>query len=944
MTRDRGLDWARVEGILDQALDLPPGQRQAFVVSTCAGNAALQARVEDLLRSCDGRPGFLDEPALLRLVGLLRDTDNPPLVAEATLPFERLGPYRLLREIGRGGMGAVYLAERTDAEFERQVAIKLVPPSAAHGLRARFLNERQILATLDHPNIARLYDGGTAEGGTPFLVMEYIEGQRLDHYCASHRLDVAARLRLVDTVCAAVQFAHQRLVVHRDLKPGNVLVAGDGTVKLLDFGVAKLLDPAGAPADHTSTGLAFTPEYASPEQIRGEPVTTATDIYSLGVLLYELLSGTRPYSLAGHSPAEMERIVEEGGTLLPSRAVAEAGLPGIPADVVRRELRGDLDLIVSRALEREPARRYQSAQDLRDDLQRHRDRLPVRARAPTLRYRAGRFLRRRAPWVAAASLLLLTLVGGLAATAWQARVAAREARRAEAVRDFVIGLFSSADPDSTLGRTVTAKELLDRGAAGLDTGLAANPALRREMLGTVGRIYRQLGLYAEARPLLEQAVGSGIEGSADQLGDLASVLVEQGEYSAAESLAIRRVATLPPGATPAHRAGALADLGSIVSRRGRALAADSLFQQALALARGQVDSLTLARFLDGYATALWRAASYDTAARVHTLALGLRRRELGDRHTLVANSLQNLAVVQISLGHFALADSLFVACIDIRRALLGNTHPHVAIALASRGQALTELGRFDEAERVQREALEIRRAALGPGHPDVGGSLNHLGVFLYSRGRYPEAVAAFEEVLPLWQAALGPDHPDVFSVMNNLGASRRAAGDLDGAERVLRETLARRQASLGEEHPDVAQSWNNLASLLVARGANAAADSAFLQAAAIWRRTLGSDHPNVASALMDRGKFLLDNDRAAEAEPGLRDALRIRLARLDSTSALVASSRLYLAECFIALGRPDEAAPLLAASIPVLEKRWPQGSPVRVRATRVSAELARARR
>jgi serine/threonine-protein kinase len=953
--------WPEIERLLDAALDLDPSARRAFLDRECS-DPDLRAHIELLLRSADAAGSFLDRPAQELAAGLVREmVEETQQAAGPRPPFERVGPYRLIREIGRGGMGAVYLAERADDEFRRQVAIKLVQPAAAPDLTARFLAERQILASLDHPNIARLYDGGTTEDGTPYLVMERIDGERIDVHCDRHRLTVAQRLELFLTVCDAVQFAHQSMVVHRDLKPSNVIVAAEGTVKLLDFGVAKLLGSDFAAPDLTRTGLVpMTPAYASPEQLRGGPISTATDVYALGVLLFELLTGHAPYDVSGRTPSEIERVVGEQQPARPSTAVippapaaeSSAAARSTTPQTLSRRLQGDLDNIVLTALRKEPQHRYRSVQQLRDDVRRHLDGLPVSARAPTPTYLAAKFVRRNRIAVGAAAIILLSLVGGLAGTTWQARVAAREARRATEVRDFLAGLFESSDPDSTRGRTVTALELLDRGAARLDSGLTAEPALRADMLGVVGRIYMDLGQHDHARPLLEEALriregpaGGSAEDRAGSAGDLAAVLLEQGEFEDAERYAREALAVRRGRASrqPAALAAGLSDLASIVSSRGDAESADSLYREALDIDARTGDRAAQATHLDGHGIALWRAARYEESQRALEESLAMRRALFGAEHTLVATSLLNLSATVLERGDYARVEQLLTECLAIRRKLLGDAHPHVAVVFNNLGAMFTRAGRLDEAESAHRQALATHRAAFGDAHPDVANSMNHLGVVLYYRGHFREAAATFEEVLPLWRAAFGAHHRNVFAVLNNLGAARRQAGDLDAAEQVLRTTLALRREAFGEEHADVAQSLNNLALLLVQRGRHVEADSMFRHAIAVWRRTLGDDNPAVADGLVELGRLLLLQSRYADAEPVLREAVRIRTSALDPQAALLASARLHHAETLIPLGNPSAADSLVALALPVLAQRWGEDHDLTRRARKAASDIATAR-
>ena len=970
MTDESPRDWARVEAILDEVLDAAPEEREVVLERACGPEPGLRTRVETLLRAMERSDSFLDRPAHESAAHLIREmSEGGAPDPDRALPFDRIGPYRLIRELGRGGMGAVYLAERDD-EVRRQVAIKLVSPAAAPHLRARFLAERQILANLEHPNIARLYDGGTTPDGTPFLVMELVDGQRIDEYCDASRLDVAGRLALFDTICDAVQFAHQSMVVHRDLKPSNVLVTRDGVVKLLDFGVAKLLDVADAGI--TQAGfVALTPAYASPEQLRGQAVTVAADVYGLGVLLYELLTGRYPYDLAGKMPFEVARVVHETEPERPSvaarsDAATEADAATLLAGAsdrarhratspqgLRRRLEGDLDNIVLTALRKEPESRYPSVYHLREDLRRHLDGRPVTARPATLRYRAGKYVRRHRVAVTATGLLLLSLTGGLAATLWQARSAAKQARRAEEVRDFLVGLFESSDPDSTVGRTVTARELLDRGAASLDGRLSTDAALRADMLDVVSRLYRELGLLDAARPLAEAALatrrsgaGSDPAGRAESAGELASVLYEQGEYEEAEKLAREALEVRRRGRRrdPAAYAAALSDVAAVLSVQGGADEADSLYREALAVDRRGGDPEALASHLSNYGAALSRRARWDDARSADEEALSIRRTLHGEESTEVATSLLNLGSVLTAMGEFEQAERTLRECLAIRTKLLGENHAHTALVWHELANVMQQMGRGEEGERAERRALAIRRAVLGPEHPDVAQSLNQLGVNLYFQGRFAEAADLFGQVLGIWSRVYGPRHPSVLTVQTNQAAALRDAGQYAAAEKILRETLAVRREVLGDRHQDVAATLNNLGTLLSMEDKDAEAESMMRQAVSIWQQALGPDHVIAANGLYALGRLLVKERRYEEAELPLRDALRIRAAALDANAPVLANARLAYAECLIGLGRFAEADTLVTAALPILRAQFGDEHENVKRAVRARTAIDRARR
>lgn len=946
-------DRKEADALLTRALELPVESRARFLDDACGDRPALRATLDRLLRAAE-----TDEP-LLTVSGAAAHAVAALTGPEAPLPQpgERVGAYRVVGHLGRGGMATVYLAERADGEFEQTVALKLLDATRYSGdAAARFAQERQILARLEHPHIARLIDGGTTAAGQPYVVMEYVDGRPIDRYCDEERLTVAERIALFERVARAVQYAHGRLIVHRDIKPSNILVDQHGHPKLLDFGIAKLLD-AGMPHTAPATRDAFhpmTPEYASPEQWRGEPLTTGSDVYQLGFLLYRLLTGQTPYTVDSRDIVRIAQVVCTEDPRPPSRAVADRGDGADAADAaehisaarstttdrLRRQLTGDLDNILLTALARDADRRYPSVTHLRDDLQRYLDGLPVTARQPTLRYRAGKFVRRNRLAVAGAALIVLAILAGVTSTVWQARSAAREAARAEAAFRFLVSLFENADPDVARGEAITARELLDRGKAQLDAEQAIAPDMRAEILAVIGGLYTEVGLFDEALPLLEEAQTEFARYTGDRralaenTGRLAKVLKEQGRYEEAAAAAQHAVALhrANPDTTPDELSTSLGNLASIRSLQGNFEDAEALYRQVLESDRAHGDTALLAAHLSDFSASRYRAGDYDTARQAGEEALALHRALYGPDHTLIATSLLNLGTVYGDQGEYATAEPLLEEAIEMRRRLLGDEHPHVALAYANLGNLQRAAGRLDAAEAAHEKALAIRQATLGEAHPDVVNSMNSLGVVLYFNARYAEAADLFEQVVPAWQEAYGPRHPNVFSALNNLGAARREAGDFEGAEGVLRRTLELRREAFGESHRQVAQSLNNLALLLAERGASAEAEALMREAIAMWRETMGEAHPDVADGLATLGSFLLDRARCEEAEAALREAIAIRETTMDADAPLLATSRLYLGECLLKLGRANEAERLLTASLPVIAGHWGEAAEITVRA------------
>jgi serine/threonine-protein kinase len=915
--------WSEVERVLDGALDLEPEERASFLERACAGDPALRSDVELLLRDCDRTEGFLEQPAAEYAAPLVRHLEEqlgPPARGM------RIGPYRVVREAGHGGMGAVYLAERDDDQYRKQVALKLVRPGLAlddHLIR-RFLEERQILASLDHPHIARLLEGGVTPDGLPWFAMEYVEGTPLDRYADERQLSISQRLALFLTVCDAVQYAHRNLVVHRDLKPANILVTAEGQVKLLDFGIAKLAGEssvagadASAAARRLSVGVRpMTLEYASPEQIRGEAVTVASDVYSLGVLLYELLAGQRPYRPAGHQRLELERAILEGEISPPSLAAG---------DETRRHLRGDLDSIVLKALNKEPSRRYPSADALGEDIRRHLACLPVTARPNTWTYRAGKFIRRRRLGVLAATAVLITLLGGLASTAWQARVAAREASKEREVRNFLVGLFRVSDPMESRGRDVSARELLDRGARQVDVGLAGQPEVQSELLGVLGEINGQLGLYGRADTLLERSVrlsralrGESSAQLADRLVEWADVRIEQGIYHSADSLlrqalAIRRRQFGPEDTSVAST---LRALGSVERRLGNFEPANALYREALAIhSRWHGgDELAVAMDLESLGELLDETGDLAGADSALRAAVGIRRRLLDPTHPVLMRSLHLLAVNGVSRGEYREAERLEREVLAVEQQTYPDGHPWVAYALHGLALTVEAQGRFDEAESLYVRALEIRRRFLPSDHTETVSTVNNLALVRYRTGDLAGAEAGLREALASWQRTLGDGHINTMTALNNLGAVLSDEGRYNEAEPLLRQALALRRSNLGDSNTDVASTLRNLGILLHRTGRDGESERVLTEALAIDRRVLPRGHPRIAEVETALGELLNDRGREAQAEPLLQEALAIRSLKLGPTAGATAVTARALGVALAGLDRPQEAEVFLLES------------------------------
>jgi len=734
----------------------------------------------------------------------------------------RIGPYRILRELGHGGMGTVYLAARADEQFQKRVALKIIRSGADSAEVVRhFKRERQILAGLDHPNIAKLLDGGATEDGLPYLVMEYIEGQPLLSYCDSLSLPIPERLKLFQAVCAAVQYAHRNLVVHRDIKPGNVMVAADGSPRLLDFGIAKLVNPEVSGEAPTATAMVMTPEYASPEQARGEVITTATDVYSLGVVLYELLTGHNPYRLTSRQPLDVLRAVSEQEPESPSTAIdrteertAPQGAAPIrvtPESVARtrggtpeklkRRLRGDLDNILMLALCKEPQRRYASVEAFSDDIRRYLDGLPVRARKPSLGYRAAKFVKRNAVGVAASAVVLVLLVAFAVAMALQsARVARerdlaekertaaqRERETAQRVSAFLVDLFKVSDPSEARGNTVTAREVLDKGADRIATELKDQPEVRGTLMDTMGTVYVNLGLYDRAVPLLQEA------------------------------LATRRAAL---GNEHLDVARSLFNLAVVLRRRGDYAGAEALHREALALRRKLLgnEHPDVARSLNNLGLVLTDTGDYAGAEAFYREALAMRRKLLGNQHRDVAATLSNLAIVLKQRGDYAGAEALYRDALAIVRQQLGNEHPDVALSLDNLADVLALKGDFAGAEAIFRETVPLLRKLLGSEHPSVGVSLINLADMLCLERKPGEAEPLAREALAIFRKALPGGHAYIAEAESVLGGCLTLSQRYGEAEPLLLGSYPVLKAKTGERSPETRKALERIVRLYEARG------------------------------------------------------------------------------------------------------------------------------
>ncbi|MGE0461912.1 MAG: tetratricopeptide repeat protein [Vicinamibacterales bacterium] len=891
MTPER---WGRVESLFEHAAAQPAAERAA-VVRAAADDEAMAALVLSMLQA-DARDAGELEQAVDEAIRAVATAASGPI-------DQRLGPYRIISEIGQGGMGTVYLGERADGAFEQRVAIKVVRGLLDQERVRRFRAERQILASLQHPNIARLVDGGTTGDGWPYLVMEYVEGRPIDAHARDQHLTLEERLRLFLVVCEAVGHAHRHLIVHRDIKPSNIIVTADGTPKLLDFGIAKLLDSDDPELSaRTMTGMRMlTPDYASPEQVRGEPVTTATDVYALGVLLFELATGRRPHAFTTLSAREIERVVCDTDAPRPSTVVAG--------------LHEDLDIIVGTALHKDRERRYRSVEALVDDVARFLEGRPIHARPATWAYRARRFVARHRWEVTVAGLFVLMLVAFSVLVSVQAARVARERDLAQQERDaarevasFLVGIFEVSDPRESRGGTVTARELLDRGAARIEGGLASQPAVQGRLMDAIGRVYRQLGLFDQAESLLARALqlresaGTGPDDVADTLAEMAEVAREKGNYTEGEALHRRALAMRRAQHGDTHDAVAfsLNGLGLALDQQGRYGESEEMLRTAIAM---------------------WRQV-----------------RPAGDPQVAVA--LNNLGQMLRRRARYTDAEPVLREALEIRRAAFGTAHPLLSNSLMQYGQLQNQLGHFGEAERYMREALEMRLQVYGPDHFIVGTSYNNLASLLHDTGQYDKAEPLYRASLEISRRVLGDEHPETAVTLNNLASLLEDRGDLAGAEAMFRDALAIRRKALGDGHPAVARGMHNLARVLVSRNRLAGAATLLSNSLAIKRETLGAEHLETATGIGLQAQVYARSGRAREALALSGQSVDMLRRVMPPNHLSIAAALLAHAQLLIDAGRAGDALPLAEEAVDIRRKHFPAGHDLVTRAEAVRGDAA----
>ena len=927
MTTDR---WEDVVALFQQALERPAGEREAFLDRAAGGDAELRSRVAAMLLA-DAR----SHPLLDGLSDLIAAT----IAGDATPRLEgrSIGPYTLVRELGRGGMAVVWLAERADVG--KRVALKLVSGGLASPERVgRFLFERRVLAQLEHPGIARLLDAGVAEDGTPWLAMEYVEGKPIDEHCDAARLGIEDRLALFTRVCDAVAYAHRNLVVHRDLKPSNILVDASGQPRLLDFGIARLL--AGAtlePFTMTAAGARpMTPAYASPEQIRADAITTASDVYQLGALLYELLTGRRPYRSRGRPLHELQRAIVEEEVTRPSQVVTNDAVAGDGDDQdarsaanlaaarnatperLRRRLRGDLDNIIRRAMRPEPQQRYEGAQQLCDDVRRHIAGRPVAARPATLRYRSTKFVARHRAGTATAATLALAGIALAASFVVQAGRVARERDRAEQVSAVLTDLFSSADPTATGGdTTITVRTVLDRGIARMRAASELDPEVRARLLQVMATAYGNLGLPAGAIELQREAVGLLVAAVSPR----DSVLLD----------ARTRFAILLVDANREREAVVLLDsvLDSPMRRRWQAspLLADVLYARAYAHQAAGDDATARPLYEEALAiydaipdaksndveTVLtnlgWiarRAGNLDDAVARFRDVLDRRTARIGPDHPITARSMATLAGALAEQDSLAEAEHFAERSIAVYRRAYTSVHPDLADALALKAGILRRRGQLPAAEALQREAVSAWQQIYGEGHLAVADGVADLAGIVQRQGRLDEAASLYRDALEIFLRNRGERDVSTAIVVTNLAWTESLRRRFDEAEQLYRHGMPVLDSAWAGQ-VRLSSTLVDFATVLIERASFAEAESYARRAYDLARATLAPNHVDVIRPQRVLGSCLVNLRRFAVAEPILLDAHRKLLDGWGADSPFTRSSAGVLVRMYELWGRPADA-------------------------------------
>jgi tetratricopeptide (TPR) repeat protein len=893
--------WDQVRELFHRALDLPPAERAAFLNAECA-DSNIRAEVQTLLSGADAH--ILDAPAIegareaIEAIGPSKGLPTPP--ATDGTEGRVIGRYRLLQIIGEGGMGEVWLAEQREP-VRRRVALKLIKAGMnTREVMARFESERQALALMDHPAIAKVFDAGLTDQGSPYFVMEYVAGVPITVYCDNCRLSNRERLALFIRVCEGVQHAHQKAIIHRDLKPPNILVTevdGQAAPKIIDFGIAKALaQKLTAETILTRVGaLVGTPEYMSPEQATSsdEDVDTRTDVYSLGVILYELLAGAPPLELRKITFHELLRRLREEEPPKPSTKIQTQD-PATAQEMARKrhseplvlakEIRGDLDSIALKALEKDRARRYASPSELAADIRRYLQNEAVLAVPPSLVYRAHKFARRYRAVLATAAAFVLVLIVASAISIGQSIRASQEAAAAQAVNDFLqndllaqASATAQARPGTKPNPHLEVRTALDRAAVRIAGRFDRQPEVEAAIRDTMGQTYMDLGLYPEARTQLERALelhrrvlGAENPKTLRTISRLGRAAFLQGRYPQAESLSGRalEIQRRVLGSEHPDTLRSMINLANVYDSLGKYPQAEALFSETLTINRrvlGPEHPETLVSIND-LANVYDSEGKYAQAEVLYRETMETRRRVLGPEHPDTLSSMNNLANVFDSLGKYGQAETLYIQTLDTRRRVLGPEHQNTLRTMNNLADCYGYQGKYAQAEELYSQSLEIQRRVLGPEHPDTLITMNNLAIAYAAQGKYPQAEALFRQTLETSRRVLGPEHPSTLGLLADFAFMYQRQGKYVLAETHAAQALTGRRHALGSEHPDTVASAVDLALAYLSQGKFAGSEPLSREAVAFYCKNQPDDWQRFRSETV-LGASLAGQKKYAEAEP-----------------------------------------------------------------------------
>ncbi|HKI47597.1 MAG TPA: serine/threonine-protein kinase [Balneolales bacterium] len=916
--------WNQIQTLFKEVVELDHNSRETRLNQIFETDTDLYNELSSLL-AADAEPsGLLDGFTI----------DSLDISELLSMDGIRIGPFEIDHQIGSGGMGNVYLGRRVSGGFKQKVALKLIKQGMSSGqILHRFENERSILARLQHPDIARLIDGGLTDDGMPWFAMEYVKGEPIDAFCSRLNLSVEERLRLFQRIAEAVQYAHRNLVVHRDLKPANILVSvenGSPQVRLLDFGIARLLDDDDANPFLTQEGIRpMTRAYASPEQLTGEPVTTASDIYSLGVVLYELLSGHLPFQPDNLTSKEFEQLILAGDPPRPSQACT---------DPQRRNLIcGDLDMICMKALRLEPDRRYTTTEQFSEDIRRYLTDLPVFAQPESRGYLLKKFVNRHRTAVVATGLVMLSLVMGVIAFAWQYRVASaerdharQEAATSREVAGFLQSLFEVADPAVTNGDTLTARELLDRGAKQINRKLAGQPQVQARMFDVLGNVYLNLWRYNKADTMFSRALDIRRKVEKDENSDLATSLynigrasIGIGAYPRADSVLSRALLLRrnEVGENDTLTGEVLVSLGLLKYKTGHYNLSQKYYQQALAIYQRSSETEQgkyVAQIKNDLGLVYYSKGEYDLSATFIKQGLDYYMNHPDSNREIISTDLGNLATTLTKMARYSEADSLFRESIKITKRLYGDNHPNTALQLNNYSTFLKNRERYAEAEKYQKDAMDIFLKAYGPNHPYVAMCYNNMANLYDDQGDYKAALKYDKKSLVLNRKIYGENNDLVANSLNNIGAVLLDLYRNKDAEEMFRGALRIDTIAFGNIHPYVAMDYQSIGIALGAEGKVNEAERFLRYSISVYRKSEGNDNPETEIAKGELGRVLIKKGQYDEAMKLLRDVLAHQEKSMPKDSWRMADGKSLLGECLFRTGHAKEAEPLLTEGYRIL--------------------------